>query len=301
MMREPWITEPGVYPDVTDVEYLADPVVGGSLSSTGARLIANTEEGGPAKFGWQLAHPGERRRKTTDTLDFGVLAHHIVLGDITDRIEKVDAADWSKKADQQTRALARLDGRVAVLPRDMAKAEAMARAIDNHPTAAGILRSAGGQPEQTMVWRDPSTGVMCRCRVDWYRGVYADDTDPDAVRRRFIMPDLKTAESASRDAFSRAAAAYGYHQQAEFYLRAPTCLGLDDNPAFVFVVIEKDPPYLVHVMQLDHASMVLGRNLNQGALNLYAEGMRTGYWPGYGDEIDQVSLPAYYMRQYDER
>jgi hypothetical protein len=58
------ITKPGIYPGVPDEVYHADPVEGGSLSSTGARKILDC----PAKFKWERdTRPAQARRSTSAT------------------------------------------------------------------------------------------------------------------------------------------------------------------------------------------------------------------------------------------
>ena len=65
------IVDPGVYTLPAD-EYHADPVKGGSLSSSGARKILEC----PARFRWERDHPPV----PTDAFNFGHAAHKLVLG-----------------------------------------------------------------------------------------------------------------------------------------------------------------------------------------------------------------------------
>lgn len=282
------ITRPGVYDMPADV-YHRDPVAGGSLSSTGARRLA--EQGGPAKFRYAADHPGEDR---TEALDFGVLAHQVILGDADDRIVVINADEWRTDAIKAEVARARAAGKVPVKPKQWATVKAMAEAIENHPKAAGLLHSAG-KAEQTLVWRDSSSGVWCRARFDYYRAKIAG--------LRLVIPDLKTTEDASNEAFAKSAAKYGYHQQADFYCRGPRALGLDSDPLFVCVAIEKKPPYLVNLIEFEDADLAIGRNLNQAALHTFADCRRTGQWPGYGGpegDVQLVGLPSYYRHLHDE-
>ena len=53
------ITEPGVY-EMPAEEYHADPVEGGSLSSTGARRLL---EMAPARWRYEQAHPSPPRHR----------------------------------------------------------------------------------------------------------------------------------------------------------------------------------------------------------------------------------------------
>lgn len=281
------IDKPGIY-DLPFDDYLADPVPGGSLSSTGAKKLI--EPAGPAKFRWDRDHPGER---VTDAFDLGVAAHHSVLGDLDDRVVVCDFKDWRTKAAQEMAAEAREAGKTPILTKTAETVDDMAAAIRSHRTAAALLRAASGRPEQSLFWRDPETGLWCRARVDWFRHQVPD--------RRFLCVDYKSCAKADEISFGKAAAEYGYHQQDDWYRAGIRALGIDDDPAFLFVAQEKTPPYLVNVIELDAPAKTIGRNLNRIAIGTYLECTRSGRWPGYGDEVRQVSLPAYYLRNHDEQ
>lgn len=269
------ISEPGVYEDIPELIYHADPVVAGSLSSTGARKLMPPSC--PALFRYEQDHPVH-----SDVFDFGKAAHQKILG-IGPEIVEVKASDWRTKAAQQAKIEARKAGNVALLTDQIAKVNAMAEAIHEHPMASTLLTGAGW-PERSLFWVDEETGVWRRSRIDWF---------PDTDGGRVIFADYKTADSANPKTWAKSAADYGYHQQAAFYEDAVKALGLAEDPAMVFVIQEKKPPYLVSVVELDVDAMKLGRNRNHRALWLYRECVESGRWPPYSDEVEQVSLPAW--------
>jgi hypothetical protein len=192
----------GVF-DLDDEAYFTSPLARASLSSTGARELL--KPGGPARFRHHMdAGTLEVRRE----FDVGHAVHTLVLGAGPQPITVVGTGKggpnaWQNQADKDLVAQARAAGRVPLRPADMAAAEAMAAAVRAHPIAAKLLTA--GQPERTLIWRDPATGVLCRAKADWLR--------PDGI------VDLKTTESAAPDALSKAAHNYGYAIQAPFYLR----------------------------------------------------------------------------------
>lgn len=280
------ITRPGVY-DMPAATYHLDPVAGGSLSSTGARLLI--EPGGPAKYRYGLDHPGG---ESTDAFDFGTAAHQVVLGDPEDRIVVLEADDWRKAETKALAEAARAEGKTPLLRRQWQIVLDMAAAIKQHPTATALLKASSGQPEQSLVWQDALTGVWCRARIDWLRSPVAG--------QQLLVVDYKTARASDGESFGKSAANYGYMVQAAFYLEGIRALGIDDNPRFLFVVQDKDAPYLVNVIELDEVAMILGRNLARNAINTFAECQRTDDWPGYGTEIETVSLPEWFLKLYDE-
>ncbi len=110
---------------------------------------------------------------------------------------------------------------------------------------------------------------------------------------RTLVVDVKTAESAHPGQFSRAAAKWGYHQQAPHYLDALTEVRGDPDPRMQFVIVEKSEPWLVSVCELDGEAIERGRQLNRDALNLWHQCREAGLWPGYGDEVHTISLPMW--------
>lgn len=271
------ITGPGMY-DIPEDVYHADPVPGGSLSSSGARRLL---EAPPAVFDYERRHG----KAATDAMAFGTAAHHQVLGTGAE-IVPIDAENYQTKKAQEAKAEAIARGAVPMLPHQMSTLGAMAAALREHEVASRLLTS-WGRPEQSAFWRDKDTGVICRARYDVL-------PSGPTVLGRVLVPDYKTAVSAHPEAFSKAAADRGYHQQAAWYLDGLRALGLaDDSAAFVFVVQEKTPPYLVNVIELDVAAMLIGAKRNRRALALYARCTAAGHWPGYPTNIETVSLPAW--------
>jgi hypothetical protein len=272
------VTVPGVYQVDADT-YHADPVAGGSLSSSGARKLLPPHC--PARYRWERDNPPPPRPH----FDIGHAAHRLVLGDGPD-IVVIDAEDWRTKAAKAARDEAHAAGQVPLLTEAHDQVQAMAAAIRAHPVASRLFTPGRGRPEQALIWRDDATGVMRRALLDWL---------PDVPGGRLIVPDYKTARSGDPDELSRAAHNYSYHQQAAWYLDGVRALGLgNDDAAFVFVCQEKDPPYLVTIVELDHVAMRIGDLRNRRALNIYAECVRTGRWPGYADDrVELLSLPPW--------
>ena len=275
------VTGPGIY-DIPEDVYHADPVPGGSLSSSGARRLLPPSC--PALFEYEQRH----RRRPTEAMEFGTAAHLHILG-TGPKVAPIDAANYQTKAAQQARDEARERGEVPMLPRELEQLEAMAESIRRHPVASVLLTRDWGRSEQSAFWRDRATGVICRARFDVW---------PHARTGRMIIPDLKTCRSAHPDAISKAVYEHGYHQQDPWYRAGAKALGLaGEDVAFLFVFLEKTPPYLVTVVELDAAAVAIGEARNRRALELYARCRKSGRWPGYSDDIETVTLPAWAERQ----
>lgn len=262
--------------DIPAEEYHRDPVVGGSLSSSGARRILES----PARFRYERDHP----HATTKAFDLGHAAHELVLG-AGPGYELVDRDRWDTNAVKAQVADIRAAGKVPLKRDDYEAVHAMAAALHRHPLAR-LLVADDGIPEQVLVWHDDATGVWRRAMLDW--------------RRDRIIVDFKTTASASPAAFAKSVANFGYHQQDPYYRDGVVALGLADDPAFVFVVQEKEPPYLVAVYDLDDDAVRIGRERNRRALEVYRDCIQAGVWPGYSTDIETIALPRWVERQHDQ-
>lgn len=279
------IDKPGVY-DLAADSYHADPVKGGSLSSTGARKLLPPSC--PALYRYWADHPEQHRR----VFDFGQAAHAEILG-IGRPIAVLNFDNYRKKAAQDARDDAHAAGEIPLLADEYAQVQAMADALRAHPIASVLLDPESGRGEQSLIWRDKPSGVWRRAMLDWL---------PDPHEGRLIIPDYKTAVRAEPAALGRTMHSYGYAQQADWYLAAVEALGLagELDPVFVFIFQEKTPPYLVTVAQPDPPALLWGRRLNQEAIATYRHCTATGQWPGYSETVVSLELPFYATRQLED-
>lgn len=279
------ILEPGIY-DMPDADYHADPIPGGSLSNTEARRILKA----PALYKYWKG-----RQEHKSEFEFGHAAHLEVLGTGA-AITVLDFDNWRTKAAQTAQAEARAAGVSPILAKDYEIVKAMAEALRAHPIANTLLTSEGGRSEQSMFWQDtdPFSGESV-----WLRG-RLDRLPAIPLAGRFIIADYKTAASAESNAFARSAANFGYHCQDAWYVDGvKAILGIDD-PAFVFIVQERDAPYLVNVIELDDTARTIGRDRNRRAIAKWIECTKNGSWPGYSEGVELVSLPRWAEIQAEE-
>lgn len=273
------ITKPGLYPDLDEKVYRAQHEW---LSVSGAKKLLPPSC--PAKFKATL---GVEEHKPQ--FDVGKAFHAKVLGDGAE-VVVVDADSWRGKEARDARDAAYEAGKVPLLASDAAVVEAMAEAVNAHDTAPLLFQ--GGGAEVSAFWVDEATGVQCKARFD-----YLPEPTPG---RRLIVPDLKSAVSADPGEFSRAAARYGYVMQQCHYSSALRHLGVSDDPAFLFVVVEKEAPHLVNVGQFASADDIryTAAALDK-ALRLYRDCLATDTWPGWPGVTD-LTLPTWHLYQLEE-
>lgn len=276
------IEHPGVY-ELPACVYHRDPVRGGSLSSTGARKLLPPSC--PALF----RHWADMGQEPNRVFDFGHAAHAEVLG-VGQPVRVVDADSWRTKKAQDERREAYADGAVPLLACEWKTVQEMAAALRAHPVASVLFDPDTGAGEQSLFWVDEDSGVWCRAMLDWM---------PHPVQgQRLIIGDYKTSQSAEPNSIAKTVAAYGYDQQAAWYLNGVTALGLhgDIEPAFVFIFQEKTAPYLVTIAQPDAEALMWGERLNRKAIDIYRTCIETGRWPGYADDVISVGLPTWTVR-----
>lgn len=276
------VTEPGIYNLPVDV-YHGDPVPGGSLSSTGARKLLPPSC--PAKF----KHWLEEGDESNPGFDFGRAAHREVLGDGGDIVvvegDGKDPNAWRTANDKAAVQAARDAGKTPIKPRDGQKVTTMADAIRTHPIAGALFRPGSGHAEQSLIWVDQATGVWRRAMLDWL-------PDNVSISGRLIIPDYKTADSIDDESISRSIYQYGYNAQGAWYIDAARAL-VADKVAFVLVFQEKDPPFLVRVVEIDAPALRIGHARNRLAIDIYTACTAANHWPGYGQDIDLISLPRW--------
>lgn len=280
-MSRPVITEPGLVGDMDEDWYHADPVTGGSLSVSGAKLLLQA----PAKFDYARHHP----HQSTKAMDKGTVTHGMVLGTGAEVIE-IKFDDWRTKAAQAERDNATDHGLIPMLRKDYAECRAIADAVLAHPTVGGLFTE--GDAEVSMFWRDGEFGIWLRGRADymtWFGGL------PTIV-------DFKTTADASPEEFAKSAYKYGYHRQDPHYREGWAAhLGCDwQDIDFVFACAETDPPYLIATYRIIPEHIELGREQNRIARERFRDCTESGNWPGYSAEIEDLELPRYGVQRIEK-
>jgi hypothetical protein len=62
---------------------------------------------------------------------------------------------------------------------------------------------------------------------------------------------------------------------------------------FVFLTVEKAPPFAVGLYRLDTEALEYGERLRRLALRLVAQCLEADRWPAYSDQIEPISLPPW--------
>lgn len=268
--------KPGIYDGIPAEDYHRGP----GISASGLKRLLPP---------YTPAHYRYGEFESTAALDFGKVAHRLILGE-GDRFVVSPYDSFRSKEAREWKAEQEAAGVVVISEDDQARARAMVAALDRNPLAASLF--SDGKPEQSLYWTDAETGVLCRARFDWLRNI--DGT------RRLLIPDYKTCRRADLKTFAKAAADYGYAISAAFYEDGAKALGLDPDPLFLLVAQEKTAPYLSTVTYLHKDDMKTARALIRKGLRLYAECLERDEWPGYPATAHALELPTYHRITTEE-
>ena len=280
------IDKPGIY-DLTAEQYHADPVPGGSLSSTAARTLVNDC---PALMRHEQDNPVHKR-----DFDIGTATHLLVLEPelFARRVVLLDYDDYKSKAAQTARIEAWRAGVTPLINPDAQLVRDMRDAVRAHPIAGQAF--TGGLTERSLFWFDEEYRVWCRTRPDWL---------PEHGR---YLVDLKTAMSSDPAEFMTAAADLGYYMQAAWYLDGVAAATPMRPKKFFFAVVSKKPPHLVTIHEVSEEALYWGRLQNRYARGVFAWCQRNKKWPGYTTRIDApdtafpLNLPAWHVRRLQDR
>ena len=242
----------------------------------------------PQKFAYAKEHP----EAPTPALLFGQVFHKLALEPLTFAEEYVVAP----RCDRRTK-----DGRIAwaefqsaagdktIVPMEMyEQAEEMCKSLMSVPFAERLLN---GKREVPFFWRDDLTGEECKCRVD-------------CLNENFSVPvivDLKSTTDASTEAFTKSAVNYGYDLQSAMYSNGAEA-NLGQKPLFVFIAVEKDPPYAVNILQADELLIRRGHGLYRSLMDTYHECKMSGNWYGYlgkNNQVNTLALPSWLARELE--
>ncbi len=254
----------------------------------------------PAHFYHYLHHP----KKTTAALEIGQLAHSLILeNDISRYVVtpnfncstsegRLRYQDYLKELNSDALGILmhqthnrpkreELDalllellasqGKISCTDDQLQTVKNIRDSVHRHPAAKQLL--AKGEPELTSFYTDKETGLLCKARADWYR--------PDLG----WIVDLKSTRSAHPEEFRHSAAKYRYHVQAAHYLPA------FDADQFLFIALEKEEPYAVAVYNAECA-LPAGRAQRYLDLLAYKTCLDQNYFPGYGEDIQDLILPT---------
>ena len=242
----------------------------------------------PAYFKWCEDNPQE----PSEDMVLGSAFHKIVLEPETFGDEFVVMPNFDRRTKEGKLKYAEFlelsEGKTVITQDQLETICGMRDSIMSNPYARKLIN---GNIEQSMYFTDDLTKVECKCRPDVWRKV-AD---------RVVITDLKSAKSVMPNDFMRDCVKYHYDLQTAMYRDgASKVLGVPkDNIDFVFIAVEKKPPYLLNIMQADTYVIQKGEADFREYIGTYAECLETQNWYSFNGKdniINNLSLPSYLLK-----
>lgn len=241
-----------IYATMTNEDYHAHA----GISSTAVKTV----------FKSSLAHWKGAVRPPKAAFDLGSAVHALVLEPHRNLVVRGPADRRGNKWKDAQHDLA--PDQVLLPEAEYDQAQTMAENIMAHPIA-GSYFDKDMLAEQSIFVECPDTGLLLKCR-------------PDALSCNLIL-DIKTTVDASPAGFDKQVWQYGYGIQDAFYRRVCSLAGIDVDD-FMFVAVEKQPPYVVAVHVLSNEYIEWADNVVSDMLHRIKYAEETGkYLTGWPD------------------
>lgn len=157
----------------------------------------------------------------------------------------------------------------------------MMQSIQRHPSISEIL----GQPGNCEIagfFQDEDTGVDCKIK-------------PDKISpsRKWII-DLKTMREVTQRSVQYTAFDSGWHIQAAHYLEGANAIdGPDSYTKFMFICVQKSPPFTVACYVCSDEMIALGKSLRKKALLNYKTSLECVTYTDENSGVFNLEKPSW--------
>lgn len=280
---------PGLYPGISFDRYCSIPLLN---HSTLKRL-----KDSPMHFRWAMDNPLEASTES-DSKRLGTGTHMLLFEPekfntlrIAPPINPSTGNPYGSDSKKWAEYAAAHPGKFIVSDAEIEDMKAMVQSIRSNPGAATLLDAATSF-EETAVWRDPTTGLWCKGRMD------------ARVEGRCLI-DLKTTRSLAT--FGRSIIDYSYHTQNVMYCEGIEAMGRPEN-TMLFVAVENTAPFATQVFEIGEDTLAMAREILRGWRETIVRCQKTGRWYGpQGDPtapdfqlVTKIEAPAWYFQRFQD-
>lgn len=234
-----------------------------------------------------LISPAHFIASTTETstaMEFGTAVHMALLE--PDKFEQTYIAEPA--ADKRTKDGKAKFEEIAASGKKLLKESQMTdvlRMRDRfHSHIVGKKLYDNSRREISAYATDHETNILVKARADI---LHESETT--------IIADIKTCEDARPSAAASAIAAYQYDLSAALYLDVFSSALKKPVVNFMWVFIEKKPPYGIRCYLANSDVLHNGRRQYKKALNEYVVSKDFNHWPSYKEDIEDINLPNWYL------
>lgn len=183
----------------------------------------------------------------------------------------------------KTNLLLKHKGKTELRKKDMDLVYEILAAVKEHRVFPNMIKESTAF-EATCIWKDKKTGIMCKSRIDSY------------MSRLATAFDIKNVKDASPRAFSKQVAQMRWDMKAAVNLKALESVG-QKCQRFLFVAIEKSPPYCISVYELPYEVIHAAYQEFEKALDMLRHYRIKNEWPEYVEKIDVLQTPSWRWRE----
>lgn len=221
----------------TDQEYFQD-----------RKYVTNSQLTKLAKSPQHLQAYYEGQNESSTSFDLGSALHLAILE--PEKFEETVIVFAGKtRGVKYNKFVEENEGKIVILENEMVDLIGMKEAINNNGEAMHYINNS--EKEIVETWTDADSLVQCKGKADM-------------VGRDFIA-DLKTTKDVDPRRFRYSCYDYGYHRQAAFYLDG------FKKERFIFVCVEKKPPYRIGIFDTSDEFIEQGREGYKELLHQYFE------------------------------
>lgn len=243
----------------------------------------------PELFKYELENPKE----PTPALVFGQAFHKYVLEPESFEEEFAIIPNVNRRTKEGKALYEEFEnenlGKVFISEEDFETIKAMAESVRKNKYASFLLT---GEKETSYYWEDDMTGEKLKCRPDIRK---------DIDENTGVISDLKSCQSAYTEDFMRDCIKYGYDLQVAMY-KTGVELHEKKHHDFVFIAVEKTPPYAVNILKADELLYKRGYDLLREYIGRVSECRKTDNWYGYNGfsgMINNIGLPPYLLKEME--
>lgn len=283
--------KPGVYRDITEAEYRADPF-GGSFTQSLAKVLLD-HSALHAREESALAEPREdddEAEKYVKAQAIGNAVHKLML-ERGKEIEVIDFKDFKKQDAKDARDAAIAAGRVPILAKHMVIANRMAQRahlqLERHQDRDAFTNGSG---EVMICWQED--GVWFRALVDWLSNDLC------------TVDDFKSSGmSMAAHVLGRRAETAGWHVQHAFIRRGLDILdpGNAGRRRHRNIAQEQFHPFALNVMHHDKYWLTMGDKKVEAAVTAWKAARKSNRWPSYPPVSVCPEYPKYAESQWLDR
>jgi len=278
---------PGIYYDLPFDEYLAIDAVNNSSLGPIQKSMAHYKAA--------IEEPSEptEAMKLGSFLHGGVLeplvalGRYVVMPPFHDQVRRPDGSRYDNP--RNTKPYKELKAEFMAANADKTVVDSdwyeslrgITRAMRAHPDVCRYFRD-GCISEVTLVWIDPATGLLCKCRLDVLN------------RKHRRIGEFKSIADASQ--FEWQIWRLNYHRQFAFYQDGLDVLTGERYEVFVVAAETTGPYYGLRASPVDPKTLDAGRAIYRDCLAKIAECRARNEWPGYTDpngwRLPEAKMPS---------